>query len=233
MRGGAISIRNPFEDSNISGEFKNNQALGTDYGGGAIYLESCKNVILSGNFENNSAAKKGGAIYIKVATGNGNNLFAGNYSMNCVANKTTGYNEFIGGGAIYIDNIYYDALVNITGNYNNNSAPNGGAIFINQASDGIFISSGNFINNNASGTNYIGFGGAIYFNSNIQNSNISGNFENNYASEYGSAIYFRDIVKKSNISGYYRNNSAKMGAIFSYVSVQNCTISGDFMGNRA
>jgi len=78
-------------------------------------------------------------------------------------------------------------------------------------------------------------GGAIYFNSAIENFNIDAAFINNTARLNGGANYFEG-VSNSNISGTYNNNKATEdggGANYFHEDVSNSTISGTYNNNTA
>ncbi|WP_407416156.1 beta strand repeat-containing protein [Methanobrevibacter sp.] len=82
-------------------------------------------------------------------------------------------------------------------------------------------------------------GGAIYFGSDISNSNINASFINNtangqYTSDGGGANYFVGSVSGSNIGGLYTNNAAGSGgANYFENSVSGSNIGGLYTNNTA
>ena len=117
--------------------------------------------------------------------------------------------------------------------FENNSAKNGGALYL-DSYENTNIYSSVFKNNNASAT-----GGAIYYDGNYLNikksCNITGIFINNRASENGGALYLRDIVNY-NLKGNFTNNSAKNGGaayLDSVFVIPTFSVDGIFDSNDA
>ncbi|WP_323737590.1 Ig-like domain repeat protein (plasmid) [Methanosphaera sp. ISO3-F5] len=208
-------------------------------GGGAIYNNHSlivKNSTFSNNFGNNAS---GGAICIG---GDYYNPCRIRIDGNFFNNKATscdydGLYDTAGGGAIFS----YDAPMNVTGTFINNTANDGGAIrimggghikgtFINNVALGcggaicemnLDLIEGTFINNSAYG------GGAI----SCRGCKIIGNFINNTAEGGGAIDSMGSIEVEGNFSG---NVATKLngGAISAgYYPLAN--IKGNFIDNRA
>ena len=79
------------------------------------------------------------------------------------------------------------------------------------------------------------YGGAIYFENHISNSNINASFINNIATGEGGANYFKSSVSDSTITGTYTNNTAKesSGGANNFNSVSSSTITGTYTNNTA
>ena len=185
-RGGAIYC----SDANINNcEFYNNSASD----GGAIYCSDAN--INNCEFYNNSASD-GGAIYAKCCS----------QIINCVFNNNSASNN---GGAICVDYDSYDYSVNNSKFYNN-SAVNGGAIFIEEGYGGIF-SNLTLINNAAI------YGGAFFSKPDgmttvyiIKDSNFINNF-----GDYGSSIFisnegmYSHSTRAEILDSYFYSNDKK------------------------
>ena len=172
--------------------------------------------------------------------------------VDIIADFVNNFAEY-NGGAIYngVDNSF--AIIgNINGDFINNSAVWGGAIY-NMRSSSIGNIKGDFINNtakNSGGANNSATGsssasgGAIYNEYNSTIGNITGNFINNSSSSisdnaYGGAIYNQNSSTIGNITGDFINNSVNTtayknvygGAIYNLGIIGNIT--GDFINNSA
>ncbi|WP_407432485.1 hypothetical protein, partial [Methanobrevibacter sp.] len=78
------------------------------------------------------------------------------------------------------------------------------------------------------------YGGAIYFNSSISNSNINATYINNTAGQRGGVNYFNKDVSSSNIAGTYNNNTANDGgANYFNAVVSSSNITGTYTNNTA
>lgn len=127
--------------------------------GGAIDNE--ETTTIKNTYINNNKAKNGGAIY-----NSGTLTITGSKFNNNKASKL--------GGAITENNYETNKNIKVYAKFTNNTAPRGGAIFINSKAKNIRINS-NFTKNHAN------FGGAIY-NNFTNNVIIIGNFNYNHAS---------------------------------------------------
>lgn len=208
--------------------------------GGAIYTQSASNTTSTGtttgnakilikdsNFEENSALKKGGAIFIKVDSENENLV-----SVLDIENTTFKNNTAKEGGAIYADAKSKITLTNVT--FEDNKTLDdwlngkGGAIYNNGE---ITKLSANFTNNT---TSIEGAGGAIYNTGTI--SELSGDFTDNSAGlsvredtgSYGGAIYNAGTI--GNIKSNFTNNHVFSSAGGGGAIINNGTI-GDILGN--
>ena len=260
--GGAIHVR---EGKNIkfTAHFADNSAVA---GGGAIYILDSENVEIYSDFTNNSAAF-GGAIaldYIidsKIHSNFTDNTaweggaISGEIFINMDINSNFTHNRAITyvdeeygwtsesyGGAICCNN---EGFVNstISGNFINNSADRGGAVYISVYHGGIFIQSyesfddyyyefynntinANFINNTAYA------GGAIFIDGNMEDSTIEGSFINNSAEMEGGAII---IVSTSFEETTKLPNNDVLGAEIAFFGpcIINNTINANFINNNA
>ena len=88
---------------------------------------------------------------------------------------------------------------------------------------------------------YGGNGGALLFKSELINSNINANFNNNYAVSSGGAIYFAEFLTNVNIIGNFTKNNARGtgydgeggGAICFFAELNHVNIIGNFTDNIA
>ena len=157
--------------------------------GGAIACEYAGNIVISKTkfMKNKALGDAGGAIYIKSAKSfkatdvdiiNSTATFGGAITtLNCDVNVNylNVYNcsSTYDGGAIYH---MYGKFTSTYSNYINNTARNGGALFIDNSTE-LYIRSSKFINDTASMT-----GGAVFSISNTLRSSLNMNtFKNNHA----------------------------------------------------
>ena len=199
VAGGALYNRGSIEK--ISGLFRDNFAktVGIGYGaeGGAFYSY---NANVDADFLNNYVEAdghvKGGAIYSRNLTLNGDHLFSNNYAISKSKNAS--------GGAIMVD---YGSAENLNGTFSNNYVEAGefamgGAVY----ASGIKNVDGTYVNSYAKSATKNAQGGAIYASS---IDSLKGSFGNNYveAKEYaqGGAVYSGGIEK---VNGLFDNNKA-------------------------
>lgn len=199
VAGGALYNRGSIEK--ISGLFRDNFAktVGIGYGaeGGALYSY---NANVDADFLNNYVEAdghvKGGAIYSRNLTLNGEHLFSNNYAISKSKNAS--------GGAIMVD---YGSAENLNGTFSNNYVEAGefamgGAVY----ASGIKNVDGTYVNSYAKSATKNAQGGAIYASS---IDSLKGSFGNNYveAKEYaqGGAVYSGGIEK---VNGLFDNNKA-------------------------
>lgn len=228
VAGGALYNRGSIEK--ISGLFRDNFAktVGIGYGaeGGALYSY---NANVDADFLNNYVEAdgnvKGGAIYSRNLTLNGNHLFSNNYAIS--------KNKNASGGAIMVD---YGSAENLNGTFSNNYVEAGefamgGAVY----ASGIKNVDGTYVNSYAKSATKNAQGGAIYASS---IDSLKGSFGNNYveAKEYaqGGAVFANSIETISNAT--FDNNkaisaekNADGGAINSthITSIENSTFSNN------
>ena len=228
VAGGALYNRGSIEK--ISGLFRDNFAktVGIGYGaeGGALYSY---NANVDADFLNNYVEAdghvKGGAIYSRNLTLNGNHLFSNNYAISKSKNAS--------GGAIMVD---YGSAENLNGTFSNNYVEAGefamgGAVY----ASGIKNVDGTYVNSYAKSVTKNAQGGAIYARS---IDSLKGSFGNNYveAKEYaqGGAVFANSIETISNAT--FDNNkaisaekNADGGAINSthITSIENSTFSNN------
>ena len=135
-------------------KFKNN-AVGVNYNGGAIYMDTNSSLTLDSktSFENNSA-KNGGAIYLG---NNSSTLDLGGASFD----SNTAINQ---GGAVYVGTYKVDETLSIRGGkFTNNTAVQGGALFLpNDVNREVYIGNATFTSNKATGREEA-IGGAVVF----------------------------------------------------------------------
>ena len=237
VAGGALYNRGSIEK--ISGLFRDNFAktVGIGYGaeGGALYSYNANvdadflNNYVEADFLNNYVEAdghvKGGAIYSRNLTLNGNHLFSNNYAISKSKNAS--------GGAIMVD---YGSAENLNGTFSNNYVEAGefamgGAVY----ASGIKNVDGTYVNSYAKSATKNAQGGAIYASS---IDSLKGSFGNNYveAKEYaqGGAVFANSIETISNAT--FDNNkaisaekNADGGAINSthITSIENSTFSNN------
>lgn len=202
VAGGALYNRGSIEK--ISGLFRDNFAktVGIGYGaeGGALYSY---NANVDADFLNNYVEAdghvKGGAIYSRNLTLNGNHLFSNNYAISKSKNAS--------GGAISSE--YGPSIENVKGLFSNNYAQAGefamgGSVY---SANGIKNVDGTYVNSYAKSATKNAQGGAIYASS---IDSLKGSFGNNYveAKEYaqGGAVFANSIETISNAT--FDNNKA-------------------------
>lgn len=214
--GGAIAVVGILENSNITGEFVNNE--GADAGGAISVLGVVEESLISGDFELNHAGL-GGSLFLPVVK---DSKIAGGFSSNYA----------VQGGAIFAVFVNH---TDITGDFIGNCALNnkdqigadllawGGAICI----DGVLENSninGTFLENMATE-----LGGAIGGVDFVINSNITGYFIKNSA-KLGGAL---DIpyLQYSTIDGYFVNNTAAIGGAIIACYANTSQINAHFINN--
>ena len=208
------------KDSNlaiINCTFSNNHAIGNNSQGGAVYFNGDKFTIFNSEFIANSADYDGGAVYFK---GDDGLINASKFTNNKAYYNGAVYLNSVNGtvdNCIFANNVATNSSgalgwvkqqngTIINSQFINNTAPFGGAIYVNEGNN-FSVSSSKFIKNNAS------IGGAIYWTGGdgiIFNST----FDGNSASKDGGAVYLEGsegIIDRSN----FTNNKAKRyGALY-------------------
>ena len=233
--------------------FEKNTATMTSSNGGAISLHSSRLNVTDSNFNENTIAKNGGAIYISYTSSSTLESLVTLKNVTFTKNNATNY-----GGAVYItgrstdnQNVkMFDCIFT-----SNTSEGNGGALYL--TNDSIYLKNVDFIENCSNSTNYGGgaiysTGGLIEFDTGNITSNTSSyngaglalysssqvvlnevKFEKNNSSNYGGALY----VNKSEVSVYssnFKENEAKNGgAIGLYTSAKMNIYQSSFDGNVA
>ena len=132
---------------NIDADFENNSALTTSGEGGALYVQADMQVNLAGRWANNTAERRGGAVYVTDAS-----TLTVSGAMS--GNQSTGNN----GGAIWAGGCT-DVDVTTTQFTGNSADDDGGAIFLGgcTASDALLAMAGAAFHGNSAGN----YGGAI------------------------------------------------------------------------
>ena len=235
--GGAIFWNNGDNGNIINCLFENNEA----YDGGAIYFKGKNGIINESDFKNNKAHYNG-AVYMNSVQGTVINcIFINNIANDSAGalgwvrkeNGTIVKSKFINnsaprGGAIYLNNCN-NFFIDESSFENNTASKDGGAIYWDSGNEGRIINS-SFINNKANG-----HGGAIFSND-TDNGNITGCLFNNNKAYDGGAIYFEGhnaIIKESNFTNNAADNeSGYSGAVF--IDGNNLTIiQSEFINNSA
>ena len=201
VHGGAIYIGNNSDNCTIKNSvFEGNTVPlngNIEFGfGGAIVCIGHNTTVINSNFTNNKATN-GGAIYASGTSGNTNitdALFVDNYATYTggaialrasavTVNNTKFYNNTASdGGALYVGGTGITNFV-YSSDFENNTATNGNGGAINWVASAGEIIESNFTNNSAT------YGGALYLGGNAANSHIVNvTFDNNYASKNGGAI---------------------------------------------
>ena len=187
-KGGAI-LTSPLTDISINScRFENNSATN----GGAIYLKCYRNAFINSSvFKNNSVSEKGGAIFY-----DGDDQMSTSCSISGIFLNNKASND---GGAVYIRDV---SNYKLSGNFTNNTAKNGGAVYSHTTiAIRYFLIDGIFNSNNAD------YGGAVYAYS--SSGNFKGTYQNNRASKDGGAIYLTESYMLNNITGKFYDNVAK------------------------
>ena len=184
---GAIYVNNCTYISIDNSKFENNQV---NYSGGAIYFNGDNGAISNSNFTNNNA-RFNGAVCINGENGNVNNcIFTNN-----IATESAGALGWERKGNGNIEKCTFTT----------NTAPMGGAIYQNSATN-ISISNSIFENNTAND------GGAIFWDNGTEGKIIKSTFKNNKADGFGGAIY-NNATTIINNSKFTANNATKGNAI--------------------
>ena len=184
---GAIYVNNCTYISIDNSKFENNQV---NYSGGAIYFNGDNGAISNSNFTNNNA-RFNGAVCINGENGNVNNcIFTNN-----IATESAGALGWERKGNGNIEKCTFTT----------NTAPMGGAIYQNSATN-ISISNSIFENNTAND------GGAIFWDNGTEGKIIKSTFKNNKADGFGGAIY-NNAPTIINNSKFTANNATKGNAI--------------------
>ncbi|WP_292883683.1 hypothetical protein [Methanobrevibacter sp. UBA188] len=146
---------------------------------------------------------------------------------NVVFNGEFNGNTAFQGGAIFINNSVSNCKIVST--FINNSAYRGGAIFFNNETDNVIIN-GYFEGNEAER-----IGGAIVFQAKASNNIISSEFYNNKANNAsGGAIFFRTLAEGNQFASVFMGNYAVYGgAIFFYNKANNNLFNSNFYSNVA
>ena len=206
--GGAIY--NSGTIGSISGTFSKNNSNYQYGGGGAIYNSKSINEIAA-DFEGNTAAGKGGAIY------NASSASIGEISGKFASNTATSGN----GGAIYNDNTIGSISATFSKNNSNYKYGGGGAIYNNKSITEI---AADFEGNTAAGK-----GGAIYNAASV--GNINGEFTGNIATNDGGAIYNNDTITTIDSAVFSGNSGESGGAIYNNGTIDS--INASFSNNKS
>jgi|GEM_PF-4458651 len=235
--GGAIYVNEGASVSVVNCTLEGNKA---GKNGGAVFTnEAAKALDITGSyFTGNEAPCNGGAVYTLVggtyegntfsknkAGESGGALFAGFGTVTLKddtfdGNAATAYN----GGAVF--NFGADLVID-GGTYKNNTAANGGAVYINGDAAGFAPKNASFTGNKASAA-----GGAIY---SMIGATYEGNsFTKNTAAESGGALFlgYGSVTLKRN--NFVENTATQWngGAVFSYEAP--LTVEGAFFqSNKA
>ena len=230
--GGAIYVNEGFNFSVYESKFVKNNATT----GGAIYWTGGDGMIVNSTFDLNSAFEDGGAVYFR---GNGGIIDHSNFTNNKAKYNGALYMNSVAGimdKCIFANNVATDSAGavgwvkkengTIRGTkFINNSAPDGGAIYLNNGSE-FYIITSDFINNTASSN-----GGAIYWDNGADGSVTASSFINNKATKNGGAIYFDGSNGKIAYSQFANNTAASGGAIYNNGTI---TVGGSkFADNNA
>lgn len=217
---GGGGINNSKTLDNVNGSFVSNFA--NNYGGainntGTIGDITGEFIANDTGLTSSGSKGEGGAIYNKGQISNIDANFIGNN-----AGHTTSGGS---GGAIF----NYGKIEDITGKFIANTAITGGGAIYNNTNSSIANISGDFISNEATGSN--GMGGAIYNRGKEKIESITGDFISNTAKVNGGAIYNQYSTAIDKIEGNFIDNTAgsKGGAIYNEGKVDE--ISGNFIGN--
>jgi len=230
--GGAVYVNEGNNFTIMNSEFIKNNATT----GGAVYWIGGDGFITDSSFDMNSAENDGGAVYFNGSNGV---ISRSNFTNNRAFYNGAVYMNSIEGtvlGCLFADNVATDSAgalgwvkkengTILGSKFINNSAPRGGAIYLNNGTNFI-IALSKFENNTASLN-----GGAIYWDSGKGGIIISTSFINNNATGNGGAIYFDGIDGKIGYSKFINNSAASGGAIYNAGSLTANT--NQFTNNTA
>jgi predicted outer membrane repeat protein len=196
--GGAICWNNTENGIITDCLFEDNEA----YDGGAIYFKGSNGIIKESNFTDNEAYYNG-AVYMCSLQGS----VIGCIFANNIATDSAGALGWV----------KRDNGTVINSQFINNSAPHGGAIYLNRGSN-FFIGASVFEDNTASED-----GGAIFWDNGNEGRIEGSSFTNNIAAQFGGAIYFNGTGNVINCE-FYENYADYGGAIYicSDVNVTDC-----------
>lgn len=247
--GGAIFISNAtnfqiidstFEGNNatnhtIDSRFDENNATGK---GGAVYWLGGNGTVVHSTFNRNYADEDGGSIYLRVQNGilrdsnfTGNNAFYnGAVYMNSI--EGTVYN------CIFTNNNATDSAGALGWvkkengtiaycKFADNSAPRGGAIFLNNGTE-FYIRNSIFENNNASM-----HGGAIFWDSGNEGRIIGCEFKNNNADGFGGAICWNNTENGYISHSQFDNGTALIGGAIYFSGSKGTITYSRFTNNSA
>ena len=177
--GGGISI-NDTADNQVYAEINDSTITGNSalYGGG-VAISDVHVTINNSEISDNYAALGGGGLNVLAINDDPFTL-----SNSTVSGNTTGSEASYGyGGAILCSGAFM-SIRQSTISYNESSG-SGGGIFVHYVPQEVSIEQSTIFGNTA-GIHFAGYGGGIhsFYNVNVSNSVISGNFDTNGASEY-------------------------------------------------
>ncbi|WP_405294533.1 hypothetical protein [Methanobrevibacter sp.] len=231
--GGAIGCMDVIKNSTISGYFINNTAEI----GGAIGVQYIEDSTISGYFINNTA-KIGGAIFTNYMN---NTQIPAHFISNVAYREERPIrenNEII---TDYFDNNGYGGALSVlgtitnsvfTGDFVNNNANVGGAIFVltEETGDDLKLLP---MANNTFNSNFIGNvayeGAAIYISADSQQNKFNSNFINNYALNDG-IIYLGEMSQGDSIFNcLFMNNTATNSVVHIEKSMGTSIINNIFL----
>ena len=230
--GGAVFVDNAYNLTIVNSKFIKNNATN----GGAVYWLKGYGSITGSSFDMNSADEDGGAVY-----------FRSNYGVINDSNFTNNRAHY--NGAVYM-NSAQGAVIDcvfegnaatdsagalgwvkrengsiVNSRFINNSAPNGGAVYLNNGTS-FFIIDSIFENNTATEN-----GGAIFWDSGNEGKITESSFINNKAGEFGGAIYIHGGDETITYSQFTNNTAASGGAIYNMGEIN--VIGNTFANNSA
>ncbi|WP_458405544.1 hypothetical protein [Methanobrevibacter sp.] len=227
LAGGAIYTHQKVSTNISNTVFSDNQI--SSLTGSAIHFNgNGDNVLNNVTFENNVVHSKyssysyvGGTVSIRL---NSNTNFEDCKFINNTVDSSNGR-----GGAVYLMNNAYGYVDFKTTEFINNSATNGGAVYVGSGWYNTEITGSKFINNSAES------GGALYvYDSTIEVNNSD--FEENGAVRSGGAIYLYGGSTADIDNSNFTNNSAENiygGAIFAGIKSQTSIDHSTFTYNSA
>ena len=224
--GGAIFVKDVFQNSSISGSFLLNGATNL---GGAIFTARILNFNVTSNFKDNNALM-GGAINVPIIR---NSKIDGEFSNNTA----------LIGGAIST------GIVNgteIGSEFTNNTADIT-LVLEDQVKEYVLERIISFIKGHVDNVTFIeeigqyfeehnmhlGFGGAISVVGIVENSVITGKFADNNGAVAGGAVCVLGVAVKDDIVGNFTHNHAGMGGSLWFLLVEYSNILGEFSHNYA
>ena len=233
--GGALFINNATNFQIRDSKFEDNNATAK---GGSIYWFGGNGEIINSAFNNDFAAKDGGAVYFR---GNNSIISYSNFTNNKAHYNGAVYMNSIQGSihdCIFTNNTAIDSAGALGWvkkengtiaycNFVNNSAPRGGALYLNNGTE-FYIRGSVFENNNASIN-----GGAVFWDTGNEGRLIGCVFKNNNAENLGGAICWNNTENGYISHSRFNNNTALDGGAIYFRGSNGLIIYSNFINNQA
>ena len=228
--GGAVYFAADTAGTVSGAQFKSNKASGDNGSGGALALRSAEVSLSEASFEQNEAAKNGGALFISYTSAAQHNASVTAESCSFTENTSANY-----GGAVYTASFALDEnnrLLSVSDTVfgQNSAAVNGGAVYMKDSN--VFFTSAEFSGNTASSDS--NGGGALYSSGSIVEIDGAG-FTGNSAVKNGGAVglYSESKATLHNVTANGNSAGGNGGFIYnssSELNVYDSTLSQNTSG---